>query len=106
MRGYDGPGLRMATGAVVPPPAKLIPPPPQPAGGWPARITRARALRDYADRHHHFGEGAGPTWAGSEPVDAWAACACGASWSDDEGGCSERVQLLADAERIERGEAL
>jgi hypothetical protein len=71
------------------------------------RMVAAAALREYADRHHHFGQ------AGSGPIDVfdvehWAECSCGAEWSTETEhgfeGCTERDQLLADAAALEVGE--
>jgi hypothetical protein len=50
------------------------------------RRSQARALRDYADRNH---------------LD----CKC-SGVIDADGACRERLQLLAEADRIEAGEAL
>jgi hypothetical protein len=71
------------------------------------RTVAATALREYADRHHHFGQ------AGSGPIDDfdiehWAECSCGAEWSTETEhgfeGCTERDCLLADAAALEVGE--
>lgn len=65
-----------------------------------AAVAAPVVLRWYADEHHHFGGGSGPRWAGSEPLEPDAWCACGASWCED--GCTERETLLAIAAEIER----
>jgi hypothetical protein len=69
--------------------------PRHPFPDWLERVqasARAAALRDYAGQYHTFGEG-------SEPIDAWASCTCGADWG--EGGCTEREHLLARADEMD-----
>lgn len=69
------------------------------------RQVRAQALRDYADRHHGGVEGVSyPTDYGTG-VEHDAVCGgCGAS-VDEDGCCSERTQLLADAAGFVAGAA-
>lgn len=65
-----------------------------------ARIS-ANVLREYADKYHHFAGGHGPISTPSGWIDPDAWCVCGAAWSDDDGGCTERVSILAYADRVE-----
>jgi hypothetical protein len=65
-----------------------------------APYVAAKALRDYADANHAFGGGVGVVWTPAGPIDPDAWCTCGASWAED--GCTEREQLLARADEIER----
>jgi hypothetical protein len=67
------------------------------------RTNAATAIRSLADKQHHFCDGAGPTWAGSEPVDAWAQCTCGRDWVEDS--CEDRDEMLAVANQIEEKRA-
>ncbi len=63
-------------------------------------LIEAAALRAYANRSHPGAEGVSRL-VDYVTVEYDAVCTgCGASWSDDEGGCTERVELLADAGRI------
>jgi hypothetical protein len=66
-------------------------------------LLEAAALRSYANRHHYLADGHGPISTPGDPIDPDAWCACGCSWiEDDDGGCLERDQLLADADALER----
>jgi hypothetical protein len=68
-------------------------------------LLEAAALRSYADRHHRLAGGHGPIWppGGGDPIEPEAYCACGCSWSEDDGGCPERAQLLEDAAALDGG---
>lgn len=71
-----------------------------------AAHARAAALREYADRHHHFGEAYTTVTDYGTGVEHGASCACGAEWyNHDDGieGGDERHQLLTDAAAIEAG---
>lgn len=62
----------------------------------------AQALRGFADSAHPHAEGVSyPTNYGCG-IEHDAICSgCGASWDSDEGGCTERVELLKAAREAE-----
>jgi len=69
-----------------------------------APLIAAQALRSYADREHPGPEPVIRQTNYGTGVEYDTDCAgCGSWWSDDEGGCTERVALIARADELERG---
>lgn len=68
-----------------------------------APLIAAQVLRAYADKEHPHAEGVTTQTNYGTGIEYDAVCAgCGASWNDDEGGCTERAALLAAAGGRER----
>lgn len=64
----------------------------------------AQALRDYADSEHPGPEAVIRQVNYGTGVEHDTDCiGCGASWIDEEGGCTERQALLRRADELERG---
>ena len=70
-----------------------------------APLIAAQVLRAYADKEHPHAEGVTTQTNYGTGIEYDAVCAgCGASWNDDEGGCTERAALLAAAGGRERSQ--
>jgi hypothetical protein len=67
------------------------------------RTEAANFLRAFADRHHQPGEGYAQLVDYGTGTEYGLACTCGADWGESEryDGCEERLEILAEADRIE-----
>jgi hypothetical protein len=71
--------------------------------GAKGRTEAADFLRAFADRHHQRGEGYAQQVDYGTGTEYSQACICGADWGENEryDGCTERLEILAEADRIE-----
>jgi hypothetical protein len=67
------------------------------------RTEAGNFLRAFADRHHQRGEGYAQRVDYGTGTEYSQACTCGADWGENEryDGCMERLEILAEADRIE-----
>jgi hypothetical protein len=71
------------------------------AGGLAVAASAPVVIRLAADALHYLDPDncAGPSWAGGEPVDAYAYCICGRPWFDES--CEERDRMRDLAAALE-----
>jgi hypothetical protein len=71
------------------------------------RTEAAAALRTFAYKHHRPGDGYAQRVDYGTGVEYSRACTCGADWGENEryDGCAGRLEILAEAERIEGKQA-